>query len=130
MEIKIYDKLPVYAVEIRMQVFVKEQGFSKELELDEFESIATHLVGFENDRMVATARYFFDTSRDSYLISRIAVMKEYRGKGAGAEIVKAAEKEIVKKGGKSAVIHAQMQAKGFYESIGYTSYGDIGLKKV
>lgn len=129
MEIKVYDKLPVYAVEIRMQVFVNEQGFSKNFELDEFEKCATHLVGFIDGKMAATARYFFDARRDSYLISRIAVMKEQRSNGLGAEIVKAAEKQIVAEGGKSAVIHAQLRAKGFYEAIGYTAYGDIDLEE-
>lgn len=129
MEIKAYDKLPVYALEIRMQVFVKEQGFSKELELDENEKNATHLVGFSEGQMAATARYFFDEKRGAYLISRIAVMKEHRGKGLGAEIVKAAEDRIIAEGGKTAVIHAQLRAKGFYESIGYSAYGDIDLEE-
>lgn len=129
MEIKVFDKLPVYAVEIRMQVFVKEQGFSKDLELDENEKIATHIVGFVDGHHAATARFFFDTKRDAYLISRIAVMKEYRSKGLGAEIVTAAENEIINQGGKVAVIHAQLRVKGFYESLGYTSYGDIDLEE-
>lgn len=129
MDIKIYDKLPVYAVEIRMQVFVKEQGFSKDLELDENEQKATHLVGFVDGHLAATSRFFFDESRGAYLISRIAVMKEYRGKGLGGKIVKAAEDEIVKLGGKTAVIHAQLRVKEFYESLGYKAYGEIDLEE-
>jgi len=129
MEIRIFEKLPVYAVDIRMSVFVKEQKFSKDLELDENESIATHIVGFVDGNSAATARFFFDNNRNAYLISRIAVRKEYRGKGLGAEIVTAAENEIVKEGGKVAVIHAQLRVKGFYESLGYTSYGGIVLEE-
>ena len=129
MEIKVYDKLPVYAVEIRMQVFVKEQGFSKDLELDEFEKAATHLVGFIDGTLAATSRYFYSEKHNAYLISRIAVMKKYRGKGLGGEIVKAAEKEIISKGGKAAVIHAQLRVKGFYESLGYKAFGDIDLEE-
>lgn len=129
MEIKVYDKLPTYAVEIRMEVFVKEQGFSKNFELDENETRATHLVGFIDGKMAATSRFFYDESRTAYLIGRIAVMKEHRGKGLGAEIVKAAEDEILKQGGNTAVIHAQLRARGFYESIGYTAYGDIDLEE-
>lgn len=129
MDIKVYDKLPVYAVEIRTQVFVKEQGFPKEIELDENEKRATHLVGFLDGSLAATARYFYDENRGAYLISRIAVMKKYRGRGLGAEIVKAAEDNIIAEGGKKAVIHAQLRAKGFYESIGYTPYGDIDLEE-
>lgn len=129
MEIKVYDKLPTYAVEIRMQVFVKEQGFSKDLELDKNEQRATHLVGFIDGHFAATSRFFYDETRGAYLISRIAVMKKYRGKGLGAEIVKAAEKEIIKLGGKRTVIHAQLRVKEFYESLGYTPYGEIDLEE-
>lgn len=129
MEIKVYEKLPVYAVEIRMQVFVKEQGFSEKLELDENEAKATHLAGFIDGHFAATSRFFFDEKRGAYLISRIAVRKEYRGKGLGGEIVKAAEDEIIKLGGKLAVIHAQLRVKKFYESLGYTAYGEIDLEE-
>ena len=49
-------------------------------------------MGFIDGHFAATSRFFYDETRGAYLISRIAVMKEYRGKGLGAEIVKAAEK--------------------------------------
>ena len=67
--------------------------------------------------------------RGAYLISRIAVMKEQRGKGLGGKIVKAAEDEIIKLGGKTAVIHAQLRVKEFYESLGYKAYGEIDLEE-
>ena len=51
-------------------------------------------------------------------------MKDYRGKGLGSEIVAAAENEIKKIGGKYATLGAQLRAKGFYEKIGYTAYGE------
>lgn len=129
MDIKVYSKLPTYAVDIRMQVFVKEQGFSKDLELDEFEKVAKHLVGFVNGRMAATSRYFYSERHKAFLISRIAVLKEYRGKGLGGDIVKAAEEKIKEDGGKTAVIHAQLRVKGFYESLGYEAYGEVDLEE-
>ncbi len=129
MEIKVYDKLPTYAVEIRMQVFVKEQGFSKDLELDENEQKSTHLVGFLDGHFAATSRFFYDENHKAYLISRIAVMKEHRGNGLGAEIVKAAEEEIRKLGGKRTVIHAQLRVKEFYESLGYCAFGEIDIEE-
>lgn len=129
MEIKVFDKLPTYSVDIRMRVFVKEQGFSKDLELDEFEKVAKHLVGFAEGKMAATSRYFYSEKHKAYLISRIAVLKEYRGKGLGGEIVKAAEEKIKEDGGKTAVIHAQLRVKDFYESLGYKAYGEVDLEE-
>lgn len=129
MEIKVYSQLPVYSVEIRTQVFVKEQGFDKEFELDKNEGRATHLVGFLDGKMAATARFYFSDEHNAYLIGRIAVLKEHRKKGFGAEIVRACEQCIADKGGKRAIIHAQARAKGFYEAIGYSSFGDTDFEE-
>ena len=129
MEIISCNKLPVYAVEIRTQVFVKEQGFSEELEFDNNEDKATHLVGFADGHYAATCRYYFEESKNAFLIGRIAVMKKYRGQGLGAEIVKAAEERIIADGGKAIVIHAQLRVKGFYESLGYKQDSEPDLEE-
>lgn len=129
MEILSFSKLPDEAVEIRTLVFVDEQGFSKELEFDENETRATHLVGFINGNAAATSRYYYEECKNAYLIGRIAVKKDYRGNGLGAEIVKAAEERITAQGGKAIVIHAQMRAKGFYESLGYSQDSEVDLEE-
>ena len=129
MEIKAYNALPSFAEEIRKKIFVEEQGFSEVLEFDENEDIATHLVGFIDSKPAATARFYFEESKDAFLIGRIAVMKEFRTMGLGSEIVKAAEERIIKEGGKSIVIHAQLRVKAFYESIGYSPISGIDLEE-
>lgn len=129
MEIKVYHKLPKYAARIRVEVFVDEQGFSKDLEFDAYEDRATHLVGFIDGEPAATSRFYFHEGFDAYLIGRIAVKKEYRGKGLGGEIVTAAENEIVRLKGKRTVIHAQLRVKEFYESLGYTPFSEIDLEE-
>ena len=121
MEIRVYVKLPVYAVDIRNEVFVKEQGFREEF--DGFDKNALHLVGFIDDRNAATCR-ILSKDEKSYLIGRIAVRKKYRGNGFGSEIIRAAEKIIAAAGGKSVYIHAQKQAIGFYEKLGYFPVGE------
>ncbi len=121
MEIKYYNKLPVYAVDIRNEVFVKEQGFTEEFDSDD--KTAIHIVGFTDDRSVATCRIIKQSDND-YLIGRIAVRKAFRGRGLGAEIVSAAENVIKTMGGKRIYIHSQLQAATFYEKIGYTKTGE------
>lgn len=59
-----------------------------------------------------------------WLIGRIAVVKECRGRGVGAALVSAAEEFASLRGGRSAVIHAQTRARGFYERIGYSVFGE------
>lgn len=123
MIIKKYDYLHSDVVFIRTEVFVKEQEFEEEF--DGIDSECTFFVMYDGDKPVATCRYFVcEDDSEGYHIGRIAVMKEYRDKGLGSEIVRAAENEIKKIGGKYATLGAQMRAKGFYEKIGYTAYGE------
>ena len=126
MDIKIYPKLPVYAVDIRNEVFVKEQGFREEFDSDD--KTAIHLVGFVDDRSVATSR-IIKKDDGSYIIGRIAVRKAYRKKGYGAEIVSAAEKVIFELGGGVIHIHSQAQAAPFYERLGYTPTGETDFEE-
>ncbi|MBR6562853.1 MAG: GNAT family N-acetyltransferase [Clostridia bacterium] len=126
MDVRIFPKLPVYAVDIRNEVFVKEQGFKEEF--DTADKTAIHLVGFENDRSVATSRVIRLNDTD-YIIGRIAVRRAYRKLGYGAEIVYAAEEHVRSLGGKTVYIHSQEQASGFYERIGYTRTGETDFEE-
>ncbi len=126
MDIKVYPKLPVYAVDIRNEVFVKEQGFVEEFDSDDKRAI--HLVGFIKDRSAATAR-ILENSDGTFLIGRIAVRKKYRKQGLGAEIIKEAEKIIFEKGGRRIYIHSQCQAMAFYEKQGYSPIGEMDYEE-
>ena len=55
---------------------------------------------------------------------RIAVEKEFRGKHLGSRILSAAESEIRNSGGSTVRLHAQQQAKLFYEKQGYAAFGE------
>lgn len=122
MDIKNYNALPDEARYIRMTVFVEEQGFNEEF--DTIDGISTHLVMFDAEKAVATGRFYFDAQRREYLIGRLAVLMEYRGKGCGAELVKEAERLIRQRGGKTVSLHAQCRARAFYERLGYVPFGE------
>ncbi|MDE6276118.1 MAG: GNAT family N-acetyltransferase [Clostridia bacterium] len=121
MEFKIYYSLPKEAREIRVKVFVEEQGFQEEF--DSVDDYATHILAFDDGRAIATCRYFYQDGY--YLIGRIAVVKEYRGVGLGGKLLEFAKEQIEKSGGKEIRIHAQKRAEGFYQKQGYTSFGDM-----
>lgn len=116
MEIKLFDKLPDEAKNIRITVFVEEQGFNEEF--DSVDDIATHIVMYDSEEPIATCRFYIKDG--SYLLGRIAVIREYRGKHIGALLISKAEEEIKKRGGRKTVIHAQTRAKDFYVKQGYT----------
>lgn len=109
------------AVMIRKKVFVEEQGFEEEF--DGIDDRATHIVMYDGDRPIATCRFFWDDEKQGYLVGRIAVMKEYRGKSIGSIILREAEEQVRKLGGDGLSLAAQVRAKVFYEKQGYTATG-------
>ncbi|MCC8073741.1 MAG: GNAT family N-acetyltransferase [Clostridiales bacterium] len=123
MIIKAYDSLPIEAVTVRTTVFVEEQGFCNEL--DDIDNIATHLVMFDENKTVATCRYYYDSEKNTYLIGRLAVMKAYRGQKLGAKLLLDAEQRLKSQGERSVTLHSQLQAKRFYEKQGYSSCSDV-----
>ena len=127
MTVKIYSSLPPEARLIREQVFVKEQGFCEEF--DDIDGSAAHLVLFDEEMPVATCRFFLNEEKGAYILGRIAVQKEYRGQNLGAYVLRAAEEEIRKQGGRCISLHAQEGASGFYEKQGYDAYGEIDYEE-
>lgn len=124
MNTEIYEGLSDYAKEIRQKVFVKEQGFQNEF--DDIDKTATHIVLFHDEKTpIATCRIFWNETMDMYILGRLAVVKEYRGKNIGSLLVREAEKYIHKKGGKSIALHAQCRVTAFYNKLGFTEFGDI-----
>ena len=81
MHVKIYDALPDCAAQIRIEVFVQEQGFH--YEIDDVDKIATHFVAFEAETPIATCRVYFNTQLNAYMVGRISVRKAFRGQNIG-----------------------------------------------
>lgn len=124
MEIKIYEKLPKEAIDIRESVFVKEQGFKNEL--DDIDDTAKHIVIFDSFlNPIATCRFFYSEERKCYVIGRVAVKKEFRGENLGSELLNFAENEIRKNEANCIELSAQEGSKLFYEKNGYLSTGDF-----
>ena len=124
MQIKIFDSLPKQAAEIRNDVFIKEQGF--ESEFDATDSIATHFVAFDdNGSAIATCRVFWDKKINSFVLGRLAVIKEQRGKGIGAAVVEETLNYVKNMGKKELRLHAQCRITEFYEKLGFAQFGDI-----
>lgn len=123
MEITIYNSLPECARAIRQAVFVEEQGFQEEF--DETDAVAVHLMAFDGERPAGTCRVFRDGQMGSYILGRLAVVKEYRGKGLGSRMLQVAEEYVREQGGEQLALHAQCQAAAFYEKQGFAQSGGI-----
>ena len=122
MEIKTYPTLPKEAADIRIAVFVDEQGFQEEF--DDADKTCIHLVAFDGDTALGTCRYHPYDDKGCYLIGRIAVSRTHRGRGIGGMLVTEAERQIKALGGTRTHIGAQVRAMPFYASLGYIPVGD------
>jgi len=114
------------ATYIREEVFMKEQGFH-----DEFDAIdddAYHIVIYIDDKPVACGRMFVDNEDlGTYIIGRIATLKQYRGQHLASTIMQKLEEKAVRLGAKKIKLSAQVSAQAFYEKLGYVAIGAIYL---
>ena len=107
---------------LRYKVFVLEQGFQEEIELDEFDDVAIHLIAKETgENVVGTLRLFLKNS--DVVLGRMAVEKAWRNKGIGRSLILIAIDEAKKLGGNFLIAHAQLQALAFYEKTGFHRHG-------
>ena len=109
---------------IRLTVFVEEQGVPVEEEIDGHdETDAAHLLGLEDGRAVATARAvpFGGGSK----IGRVAVLRQARGRGHGAALIRHLIARAQADGVGPVVLDAQVDALGFYERLGFVAQGGV-----
>lgn len=117
---------------VRMTVFVEEQAVPPEEELDLYDISATHFfVSLKSasdlpEGIVATAR-IIDKGDGVVKIGRVAVLKAYRGKGIGFELMRFVERHASEAGFTQATLEAQLHALPFYEKLGYAAEGDVFL---
>ena len=115
-----------------MIVFVEEQAVPPEEELDLYDVTATHFRVKHSsaedlpERIVGTAR-IVDKGNGVAKIGRVAILKEYRGKGIGFALMRVVERHAVSAGFTEALLEAQCHAIPFYEKLGYVAEGDVFL---
>jgi predicted GNAT family N-acyltransferase len=118
-EVKDYLEM-IDCFEIRTIVFITEQKVSPEEEIDGRDKTAHHFLIYENKKAIGTLRLFTDESDKSFHIGRVAVLKEYRHQKAGYTLIQEVLKTIkATHPGYHVNIDAQVQAIGFYESLGF-----------
>lgn len=107
---------------IRYQVFVEEQGIDPSLEQDGIDIQCKHVIAWHGDSAIGTARLYVEG--DAGRIGRMAVLPEFRRKGAGRRLL-AALREVARGEGCNYVyVHAQLHAVPFYASQGFVAYGE------
>lgn len=104
---------------IRTAVFIHEQQIPEDLEWDEFDLISMHVLALNSDEQpIGTARLLPDGH-----IGRMAVLKEWRGKGLGTAMLLRILEELRNQHMQKAILNAQTTAIKFYEKFGFQVSG-------
>jgi predicted GNAT family N-acyltransferase len=119
------------AFEVRRQVFAREQGISEDLVFDEHDKGAVHMVVKDGERVVGSARVRFLGDSQAKL-ERMAVLKRYRRRGIGREMLVFLDAVWKDKQVQQVMIHAQLEVVPFYKSCGFDPVGphfqEAGIK--
>lgn len=127
----------VYA--LRHEVFVVGQDVPEELERDELDAAAEHVVACRDGRVVGTGR-LVDGRIDEQgrlepgspgrvgTIGRMAVADAARGAGTGRALLDLLVARAAERGLPAVELHAQLHARGFYERAGFVPFGEVYLE--
>jgi predicted GNAT family N-acyltransferase len=115
---------------VRRQVFVEEQSVPEAEEWDAADPTARHVLAVVDGRQpVGTGRL-----ESCGKIGRVAVLREWRGSGIGAGIVRHLVNQATESGVESVYLHAQTAAAGFYRRLGFRAEGpefdEVGIPHV
>jgi predicted GNAT family N-acyltransferase len=113
-------------LEIRHQVFCREQGVPEREELDGRDREALHLVAVSGDQLVATCRLLFVGPTVQF--SRLAVRVSARRHGIATALLELADDEARAGGARRLVLHAQTYARALYDAAGYEPRGRLFME--
>jgi predicted GNAT family N-acyltransferase len=115
------------AMELRVRVFVDEQGVDPGEELDQLDERSLQIVGLDETGVIATCR-LRDLGGGEWKLERMVVDRRLRGLGVGARLLAGAEREVQERGAGEMVLNAQRQAESFYASHGYVAEGETFME--
>lgn len=127
------------AYALRHEVFVIGQDVPADLERDELDATAVHVVALIDDRVVGTGRLVDGRIGDDLrlepgtagkvgTIGRMAVAPETRGTGVGRSLLDVIVDRARDLGLPAVELHAQLHARDFYERAGFAPFGGVYLE--
>jgi len=108
------------ASRIRFAVFVVEQGVPVEIELDAHDPECIHALAFDGSAAVGTGRLLPDGH-----LGRMAVLREFRGRGVGGAILAKLIEAAAQRGDREVLLSAQVHALAFYRAHGFSAEGEV-----
>ena len=122
-------ELQALAAPLRQAVFVDEQRVPADMEWDEYDPLSVHAVLPAPDGSAAACGRLLPTDREGAdagfcHIGRMAVRRDLRGRGLGAQVLDALVAASRGRGDAGVVLHAQCSAQGFYAGRGFIARGE------
>ena len=109
------------AMPIRLAVFVHEQLVPIEEEVDQMDPLCVHAIALnEQGVAIGTGRLLPDGH-----VGRMAVVRDYRGKGVGSALLNALVAQAQHSGFTEVILHAQTHAKDFYAVHDFIEEGEL-----
>ncbi|HNV27159.1 MAG TPA: GNAT family N-acetyltransferase [Nitrospira sp.] len=106
---------------VRETVFIHEQAVPEELEWDGLDPQCAHVLAWNGQGdAIGTARM-----QPNGTIGRMAVLKDWRGRGAGRALLEALLDCAVRQELTRVTLSAQTHAIGFYERAGFHVVGEL-----
>jgi predicted GNAT family N-acyltransferase len=109
---------------VRREVFIHEQGVPAELELDEYDPLASHALSYLDGRCIGTGR-LVNLGGGQAQIGRMAVLAQFRGMGIGKQILERLISIAKSHEAHTIILHSQVAAIPFYEKLGFEAQGTI-----
>ena len=119
------------ALAIREIVFIEEQAVPQDIERDDQDETAFHLLAMRGGHAVGTGRLVAtqappEGERGRWgRVGRMAVLASHRKGGVGRLILRGLEAHARELGLNGIILHAQVMSKGFYEREGYEPFGAV-----
>jgi len=113
-----------HAWAIRRRVFIEEQHVPEDIEMDADDSHAFHALAIFDGIAIGCGR-MLEHGASEVKIGRMAVLREFRGKGVGAQILRFLIDSARTRGCRKAILHAQLTAEGFYLREGFKPVGGV-----
>ncbi|WP_334329870.1 GNAT family N-acetyltransferase [Companilactobacillus sp. HBUAS59699] len=110
------------ALNIRKEVFIKEQNVDPDIEIDG-EDKCTHVTIYVDNKPAGTARYY-PTADNGIHIQRVAVLKEFRHQGLASILLKDIIAKAKESGYDYIILGAQDHAQAFYTQLGFKVIGE------
>ena len=108
-----------HAAPLRFNIFMQSKS-AQDVEVNERDNECIHAIAYDGGRPIGTARLMPDGQ-----IGRMVVVKEWRRRGVGGQMLDALVEEARKRGDAAVTVLAPMQAMEFYRGKGFVPDGKV-----